>query len=121
MQLAWESASLYAACRCNHAIYTRWPTDVDVAKSLLMTVAHAQDLTQLRRLRSVEVRPARTTSAEVLVSLEEVQMHAAVLDPSGARAVAAPAGQFWPHHARSTALLVLDLRARGLALVRTAS
>lgn len=120
MQLAWQSTSLYTACRSSHALAARWPTDVHVAKSLLMTVAHAQDLAQLRRVRSVQVEPA-TTSAEVLVSLEEVQMHAAVLDSSGVRAVAAPAGQFWPHHGRSTALLVLDLQARGLALIRTAS
>lgn len=121
MLLAWRSMSLRAACRSSDAISSRWPRDQDAAKLLLSTVAHAQDLAQLRHLRSVQVHPAHTTRAEVLVSLEEVQMQAVVLTPSGERADAASAGQFWSRHGSSTALLVLDLRAQGLALIRTAS
>lgn len=122
MNLAWRSASLRAACRSSNAISTRWPRDGDAAKLLLSTAAHAQDLAQLRRLLSVNVHPTHTTSAaEVLVSLEEVQMQAVVLTPSGERADATSAGQFWLRHGRSTALLVLDLRAQGLAILRTVS
>lgn len=88
---------------------------------LLSIVAHAQDLAQLRRLLSVDVHPTHMISAEVLVSLEEVQMQAVVLTPSGGRADAASAGQFWSRHGRSTALLVLDLQAQGLALLQAAS
>jgi len=121
VKLAWRSTSLRAACRSSDAISTRWPKDGEAAKLLLSTVAHAQDLAQLRRLLSVGVQSAHTTRAEVLVLLEEIQMQAVVLTPSGEHAGATSANQFWSRHGSSTALLVLDLRAQGLALLRTAS
>jgi len=57
----------------------------------------------------------------VVVSLDEVQMQAAILTPSGDRADAASSVQFWSRHGTSTALLVLDLQAQGLPLLGTAS
>lgn len=119
--LAWRSASLHGACRSSEVLATRWPGVGEAAMLLLSAVSHAENLGQLRRLRSVRVDPPHSNSTKVLVSLEEVQMQAVVLTLSGHRVDAAPPGQFWSRHGSAQALLVLDLTAQGLPLVRTAS
>lgn len=121
MLLAWASASLHAACRSGDALSARWPDDSDAAKLLLSAITHAQDLREVSELRSVTVTPPRTTTPEVGVSLEEVVLKALVLTPPGHHVEPVPPEQFWSRAAGATALMVLDMQARGLALVRTAS
>jgi hypothetical protein len=119
--LAWRSHELRDVCGSEAALATRWPASASAAQDLLWAVAHAETLGSLMRLRCIRVGILDDGGrAAAVFQLEEVSMHASVLNKSGQRLPAVVPASVRTELGSATALLINDVQANGLGLVRAA-
>ncbi len=121
MLLAWWSPELRDICRSQVALATRWPASAGAAEDLLGAVAHAETLGSLMQLRCIRIGILDDGGrAAAVVQLEEVSMHAAVLSKTGQRLPMVAPANLRKELGSATALLINDLQANGVGLLRAA-
>jgi hypothetical protein len=90
---------------------------------MLTAIIHSADLSSLRRLRTLRVELLERVNpkhAEIMISLEEVEMHAVVLSKRGEKVEIISRDTFWADAAPASRLLVGDILAEGQSLSRAA-
>lgn len=124
MLLAWSSTELQLVCKSRDGLTTCIPRRATSAQLMLTAIIHSADLSSLRRLRTLRVEPLERVNpkhAEILISLEEVEMHAVVLSKRGDKVEIGSRDTFWADTAPASRLLVRDILAAGQSLSRAAS
>lgn len=117
MKLAWFGSRLEGYCLPGARLRLVAGDQVAAAEDLFHLVSQAPSLGDLAAFRSVrmDVRAGNLT-----LSIEEVDMHARPLTPSGVpRSIKSRASL--PDHATTEALLIQDLHIRGESILQRAS
>ena len=115
MLLAWRSPRLRDLCQSERALRSRWPASASTAQDLLGTVAHADRLGDLMRLRSMDLKISdEGGQAAAVIRLGEVSMHAHVLSTSGDRVATPVASYALERLGSADALLVGALVVNGV-------
>lgn len=123
MLLAWGPSGLRARCASRDGFATLAPQTANHARMLLTTVGVATPFRELLSIRSVTTRMIGSglPHAEIALTLEEVEMRAAILDHRGEPVRAHSLKNLIAISASSESLFVLDLLTDGLSLAREAS
>lgn len=117
MQFAWYDPQLEAHCTSGARLRVAAGDQVEAAEDLFHVVAQAPNLGDLARFRSVRVG---VKAGRLTLSIEEVDMHARPLSPTGVPSVIVSKASL-PDHSGSEGLLIDDLHVRGRSILRLAS
>lgn len=117
MLIAWITPHLEGYCTSEVRLRSVAGDQIEAAEDLLHLVTHAPKLGSLAAFRSVRMDVQAGT---LVLSIEEVDMHARPLSPAGVpRSISSRASLL--DYATTDALLIRDLHIRGESILRPIS